>query len=106
MGGSWVLWWRIGVNHFAPPGGRYRRYMGLLMFMNGVMRLFAPMLGAALLLRYGRAGMLYIGGAGVLLSALHSFYEYRRERSDKDLATIADFEHQFEESELEPADHS
>ena len=92
MGGSWILWWRIGINHFAEPGADTSRYMGIFTFLNGVMRLCAPILGAWLLLRFSREGVLLIGGCGVLMSAVHAGWEARRERRFRHLATMADFE--------------
>ena len=35
QGGWWVLWWQIGVTHFAPPGQDTSRYMGIMVFLNG-----------------------------------------------------------------------
>lgn len=95
MGASWILWWRIGINHFAPPGADTSRYMGVYIFLNGVMRLVAPVVGGWLVYRYSRAEMLFIGGVGVLLASLHAFLEARREESDPRHATISDFESQF-----------
>ncbi len=92
MGGSWILWWRIGINHFAPPGADTSRYMGIFTFMNGVMRLSAPLLAAWLLVHLTRSGVLLIGAIGVLLSAFHAGWEARRERRLEHPTTMADFE--------------
>lgn len=92
MGGSWILWWQLGINHFAKPGADTTRYMGIFTFLNGVMRLSAPLLGAWLLVCTSRECLLLIGGCGVLISALHAGWEARRERRFDHLATMADFE--------------
>ncbi|RMG33065.1 MAG: MFS transporter [Planctomycetota bacterium] len=92
MGGSWILWWRIGVNYFARPGADTSRYMGIFTFMNGVMRLLAPLLAAWLLVHCSRSVVLLIGGIGVLVSAFHAGREARREQRLGYPATMADFE--------------
>ncbi len=96
MGGSWVLWWQIGVTHFAPPGADTTRYMGILMFMNGLTRIVAPLTGAWLISQYSRAAVFLIGGGLVILSAAHSLWWALRERGEKRLATVADFEASYE----------
>ena len=96
MGGSWVLWWQIGVNHFAPPGGDTTRYLGILVFMNGLTRLVAPLAGAWLLTQGSRTTPMIVGGVLVLGSALHAAWNARRERREPGLATMAEFEAQFE----------
>lgn len=98
MGASWVLWWQIGANHFAPPGGDTTRYMGILIFLNGITRIVAPLAGAWVATRYSRAAALGIGGAIVMVSAAHSAWQAWRERQDARLATMADFEEQFAHS--------
>jgi hypothetical protein len=95
MGGSWLLWWRIGVNHFAPPGAETSRYMGVYIFLNGIMRLVAPIVGGWLIYRFSRSGMLAIGGVGVLVASMHAFWEASREKPDPRFATISSFESQF-----------
>ena len=92
MGGSWILWWQIGINHFAIPGADTSRYMGIFTFLNGVMRLCAPLLGVWLLMRFSRSCVLLIGGFGVLISAVHAGWEARRERRFPYLTTMANFE--------------
>jgi MFS family permease len=92
MGGSWILWWQVGVNHFAPPGGDTTRYLGMVLFINGLARLFGPITGAWLLTTGSLAAALWVGGAIVLLSALLSLLEYRRERGADRFATMAEFE--------------
>ena len=95
MGGSWVLWWQIGVNHFAPPGGDTTRYMGIIIFMNGLTRLVAPLVGAWLLAQGSRVTPMLVGGVLVLASALHAAWHARRERKVGGLGTMAEFESQF-----------
>ena len=96
MGGSWVLWWRVGVAHFAPPGGDTSRYMGILTFLNGVMRLGAGAISSVIVAYSSPAAVLLIGGMGVIFSGLYSWVLALRERTHKNIATIADFEAQFE----------
>lgn len=73
MGGSWILWWQIGINSIAVSSGDTSRYMGVLIFMNGIIRLIAPPLGA-LIIYHGSYEMLFIiGGLGVLVSAAYSY---------------------------------
>lgn len=95
MGGSWVLWWQIGVNHFAPPGGDTTRYMGIQIFMNGVTRLAAPLAGAWLLSCGTRTTPMLVGGLLVLAAALHAMWHARREARDGNLRTVAAFEAGF-----------
>jgi hypothetical protein len=95
MGASWVLWWRVGINHFAPPGADTSRYMGVYVFLNGIMRLVAPVVGGWLIYYFSRSEMLMIGGFGVIASSMHAFWEARRERGDPRLTTMAAFEAQF-----------
>lgn len=100
MGGSWILWWQVGTNHFAPPGASTTRYLGLLAAMNGIGRIVAPLAGAWVATRYSIAVALAAGGAIVLLSAAHAWWHARRERGVRPLATMADFEAQFQEAVL------
>jgi hypothetical protein len=98
MGGSWVLWWRVGINHFAPPGSDTTRYVGIFVFMNGVARLSAPILGGWLIYHFSRSDVLHIGAIGVLLSGLHAFHAGRQEKRHAHFATMANFEAKFHES--------
>ncbi len=95
MGGSWILWWQVGLNHFAPPGADTTRYMGLLMVVNGISRLFAPLLGAWILQTGGGSAVLSAGALLVLGSSLLSLREFYRERRQKRLKTIESYEHSF-----------
>lgn len=89
----------VGINHFAPPGTDTGRYMGIFTFMNGVLRFVSPVVGGWLIYYFSRGDMLAIGGIGVLASAAHAFWAGAREKARPELATMADFESQFSESE-------
>ena len=80
MGGSWILWWQVGVNHFAPLGGDTTRYQGMVLFANGFARLLGPLVGAGLLMSGRIEWVFTVGGLVVLLSALLSSRELARER--------------------------
>ncbi len=97
QGGTWILWWQVGVDHFAKPGGDTSRYQGILAFLYGLVQLTAPAVGAWILAAPGSSlpVLFAIGGVGVLLSGLHCLWEARREKSDPTLATVADFEARF-----------
>jgi len=96
QGGSWVLWWQIGVTHFAPPGADTSRYMGIMVFLNGAIRLTASAMGMILSAEAFRPGTLLVaGGLGVILSGVYSLWQGLRERRERHLATIADFESLF-----------
>lgn len=96
MGGSWVLWWRVGIADFAPPGGDTSRYMGILTFFNGLMRLTAAALSSLLVAAAGSTtAVLLLGGSGVLASAAFSWRLAVLDRRRGHPPTIADFEHQF-----------
>lgn len=93
MGGSWILWWQVGVNHFARPGGDTTRYLGLVLFVNGLARLLAPSVGAWMLLgHWSLGGILILGGTLVLVSSWLSWIQFLRERGDERYATMERFE--------------
>lgn len=93
MGGAWILWWQVGVNHFAQPGGDTTRYMGMIIFMNGLARLTGPAAGAWLLASQGSLTLpLVAGGLLVLLSALLSWRAYAGEKGQGRFATMERFE--------------
>jgi len=75
MGNTWVLWWLVGVNYFAPPGANTSRYMGIQVFLNGAARLCAAAISSLLLAGVDRLAVLFIGGSLVMLSALHSWWQ-------------------------------
>lgn len=92
QGGSWILWWQVGVNHFAAPGADTTRYQGMVLFVNGLARLLAPAAGAWMLQVASIEAVMLAGSGLVLTSALLSAREYQRERHDPRLSTIAAFE--------------
>jgi hypothetical protein len=96
QGGWWILWWQIGVTHFAPPGEDTSRYMGLMVFLNGATRLLASVAGI-LLTKMGVpvVALLVIGGSGVVLAGVYSSWQAARERRQHAPDTMAAFEHQF-----------
>ena len=96
MGGSWLLWWQVGVCHFAPPGADTTRYQGMALFVNGLARLTGPIIGALLLHLASIEIVLLAGGGIVLLSAWLSSRELSREETHTELSTIERFERQFE----------
>ncbi len=96
QGGSWVLLWQIGITHFAKPGEDTSRYMGIMVFLSGAIRLSAS--AAAMVLSayaFRPSTLMVVGGLGVILSGVYSLWQGLRERREKRLATIADFEAMF-----------
>ena len=92
-GGSWILWWQVGVNHFARPGGDTSRYLGVMYFVNGWARLLAPTAGALLLQGHCPLGAIFgAGGMLVLLSSWLSWVQFLKERGDHRLSTMSAFE--------------
>jgi hypothetical protein len=49
QGGWWILYWQVGVAYFAPPGEDTSRYMGVMVFLNGAIRLLASLTGMLLM---------------------------------------------------------
>lgn len=98
QGGWWIMWWQIGVTHFAPPGEDTSRYMGMMVFLNGAIRLGASAAGIVLVaLAVPPGALLVAGGLGVIASGVHSLWQARRERREHGPETMADFETQFVE---------
>jgi MFS family permease len=96
QGGWWILWWQIGVTHFAPPGGDTSRYMGMMVFFNGVIRLSASAAGMTLAaMAVSPQMLLVIGGVGVILSGVYSLYQAGWERRRRQPETMSEFERQF-----------
>ncbi len=96
QGGQFVMWWQIGVTHFAPPGSDTSRYMGIMAFLAGAVRLTASAAGIALTAwEVQTAHLLVVGGVGVVAVGVYSLYQGLQERRDAHLATIAAFESQF-----------
>jgi hypothetical protein len=94
QGGWWILWWQIGVTFFAPVGGATSRYMGIMVFLNGLIRFSASAAGMALTaLAISPQTLLIIGGAGVIVSGFYSLYHATWDKRRCEPATITDFEH-------------
>lgn len=79
MGTTWVMWWLVGINYFAPPGANTSRYMGIQVFLNGAARLAAAGISAWMLGGISRMHVLLIGGSVVMLSALHVWWQSSRD---------------------------
>lgn len=100
QGGWWILWWQIGVTYFAPPGEDTSRYMGVMAFLNGAIRLTASATGIALAaMAISPATLIALGGTGVILSGAYSLWCAAQERRELRLETTAEFERQFLRSE-------
>lgn len=96
QGASWVLTWQIGITHFARPGEDTSRYMGIMVFLNGAVRFAASAAAIGLAACEFQPGtLMVVGGLGVILSGIYSLWQGLRERREKQLATIADFEAMF-----------
>ncbi len=96
QGGWWILYWQVGVTYFAPPGGDTSRYMGVMVFLNGVIRLLASLTGMLLMALNVQPGwLLAFGGLGVILSGFYSLKQALSEPKYRGPETIAEFEHQF-----------
>jgi hypothetical protein len=99
QGGWWILWWQIGVTHFAPPGENTSRYMGSLVVVNGLSRIVASAAGMALTsqaLSVQPGTLLWIGGLGMMASGFYSLWQAARERKEHRPQTFAEFEAQFQ----------
>ena len=96
QGGSYILWWEVGVNHFAPPGGDTSRYMGIILFLTGLSQFPAPALGAWLITSTNVGVVMLVGGAIELLSSALSFREHHREQQVDRLETMTTYEHSFD----------
>ena len=99
QGGWWILWWQIGVTHFAPPGADTSRYMGIMVFLNGVIRIVASLVAIGLTrqLSLQPSTLLWIGGLGVIASGFYSLWQAAREREERRPETFAAFEAQFDD---------
>jgi len=96
QGGWWIMWWQIGVTHFAPPGEETSRYMGVIAFLNGAIRLGASAAGMVLAAMAIPPGVLLIlGGLGVMLSGVYSLWQAMRERQEHRPPTMTEFEREF-----------
>jgi hypothetical protein len=96
QGGWWIMWWQIGVTHFAPPGEDTSRYMGIMVFLNGTIRLGASATGMVLAAMAVPPGaLLIVGGLGVIAAGVYSLWQAARERRQRLPETMTEFETQF-----------
>jgi len=96
QGGQFVMWWQIGVTHFAPPGEDTSRYMGMMGFLTGAIRLGASAVAIVLTaLAVTPETLLLVGGSGVILSGVYSLRQAKREKKEHRPETIAELESQF-----------
>jgi hypothetical protein len=93
QGGWWVLLWQIGITHFAPPGEDTSRYAGIMVFLNGVIKIVASTTGMVMAsYEFQPQTLLCIGGIGILASSFYSLLQARRDRREHRPATFAEFE--------------
>ncbi len=103
QGGWWIMWWQVGVTYFAPPGADTSRYMGVMVFLNGAIRLLASAAGMGLAaLSIPPAVLLTVGGLGVVLSGVYSFWQAAWERQHRGPETMTEFERQWEDDHRGP----
>lgn len=96
QGGWWVLWWQIGITHFAPPGEDTSRYAAIMVFIYGLVRIAAAATGMHLAASgLAPTTLLQIGGAGVALAGMYSLWQATRERKERLPETFTQFENQF-----------
>lgn len=90
------MWWQVGVTYFAPPGEDTSRYMGVMVFLNGAIRLLASAAGMGLTaLSVPPSVLLIAGGVGVMLSGVYSLWQAAWERRQRGPETMTEFEHQW-----------
>jgi hypothetical protein len=98
QGGWWVLWWQIGITHFAPPGEDTSRYAAIMVFLYGLVRIAAAFAGMMLAAwAFQPVTILWIGGAGVIVSGVYSLWQAAREQKEHLPQTFTQFESQFPE---------
>lgn len=103
QGGWWIMWWQVGVTYFAPPGEDTSRYMGVMVFLNGAIRLLASAAGMGLTaLSVPPSVLLIAGGVGVMLSGVYSLWQASWERRHRGPETMTEFEHQWEDEPRGP----
>ncbi len=91
------MWWQIGVTHFAPPGGDTSRYTGIMVFLTGASKLAGSAAAIALAaLGLSATELLMVGGAGVMLAGVYSYWQAACERRQHRPDTIVEFEAQFQ----------
>jgi hypothetical protein len=95
QGAWWIMWWQIGVTHFAPPGEDTSRYMGIIVFIYGAIRVGASAAGMLLAMVLPTVVLIVVGGLGVIAAGFYSLWQGSREKSEQRPETMADFEHQF-----------
>jgi hypothetical protein len=96
QGGWWILWWQIGITHFAPPGEDTSRYAAIMVFLYGLVRIAASAAAIGLASWSVRPEtLLWIGGLGVILSGFYSLWQAARERREHRPQTFAEFEKAF-----------
>jgi hypothetical protein len=100
QGAWWILWWQIGVTHFAPPGEDTSRYMGIMVFVYGAIRIGASAAGMVLAMMLPTVALIVVGGLGVTLAGFYSLWQSSREKREHQPDTMADFEHQFADAEF------
>jgi hypothetical protein len=73
--------------------------MGLMVFLNGVVKLLASVLGMVLAgLSVEPTTLIALGGLGVIVSGFYSLWQWDRERKEGQPKTITEFEEQFSSS--------
>jgi hypothetical protein len=77
--GSMVIAFFTGVHSFARPGGDTSRYMASQFLVNGVARLFAPMVAAFAIGYLSRRSIILCGSLGIFASSVMFWREDRRE---------------------------
>lgn len=93
QGGWWIMWWQVGVTYFAPPGEDTSRYMGVMVFLNGAIRLVASAAGMGLAaLSIPPGVLLTVGGLGVVLSGVYSLWQAGWDREHRGPETMTEFE--------------
>ncbi|HPM83325.1 MAG TPA: MFS transporter [Candidatus Anammoximicrobium sp.] len=104
QGAWWIMWWQVGVTYFAPPGEDTSRYMGVMVFLNGAVRLLASAAGMGLAALSVPPGVLLIaGGVGVVLSAAYSLWQASWERRHRGPETMTEFEHLWDDESRGPS---
>ena len=96
QGAWWIMWWQVGVTYFAPPGEDTSRYMGVMVFLNGAVKLLASAAGMGLAALAIPPGVLLLaGGAGVVLSGVYSLWQAAWDRQHLGPETMVEFEQQW-----------
>ncbi len=80
MGVFWILWWRIGINHFAPTYEDTGPYLGIFVFQNGLTRILGPIVGGWIIQYLSLKYLFLVGGIGVFLSGVQAAWSWKNER--------------------------